>query len=75
MTHQDLTKLSHEELVALIQKEREQKNGPKVEWAKGREGVAMNITFPGKRSRYLELEEFEYIVQNGDSILEQLVEA
>ena len=72
----DLTKPSYEQLLAevaqLKAKLTKVSSGPKMEWAKGHEGTAINMTWPGKRGRYLEVEELTYILENADSVLEDL---
>lgn len=69
---QDKTKPTYEELLAEIAKLKAKKSGPTMAWAKDKEQVAVNLTFPGKRSRYLEVEELTWIIENAESVLEDL---
>lgn len=69
----DLTKLTHEQLLAYATKLSQKKAGPAMAWAKNKEGEALTLTFPGKRSRYLEVEELQYIIEHGDALLEEML--
>ena len=73
----DLTKMSHEQLMAEVLRLREAKNAPAIAWAKDKDGNdkdnAVNITFPGKRARYLEVDELTYLIEHGTSLLEDLL--
>jgi hypothetical protein len=78
MVHQDLSKATHEQLIAEIARLKALANGPKIAWAKDKDGndkvgEAINLIFPGKRARYLEVEEMEYIRDHCDELIESLV--
>jgi hypothetical protein len=76
--HQDQTKPTYDELLAQIAKLKAERDGPTITWAKDKDGTpkvmeAVNLAWPGKRQRYLEVEELEYIIENGEAILARLL--
>jgi hypothetical protein len=39
-----------------------------ISWIQGKEGKALSLTWPGKRSRYLEVTEFRDLVRKSDEV-------
>jgi hypothetical protein len=46
-----------------------------IAWAKGHEGKALSLTWPGKRGRYLEVGEFEALRGKDGEAVEAWIEA
>lgn len=69
---QDMTKPTYEQLLAEVERLKAERSGPQIAWAKGKEGEAVSITFPGKRGRYLEIEEIIWLFEHQEMVLERI---